>query len=328
VSSGRSVREYAREEVEAADSPWRRAAAASEQADPFSGGPEWQMSFHDAWAPTRRLRLVGDGESFVALAVRSIGTSLRIIEPIESYWCFGASLFGPNSDELLRRVLRQQRSQHALMLGGVPAEGARRGALVCALGSRAYVFFSGQTMLLTADLAGGVDGWLGRRSPRVRRNLRNAFRRAAARGVTFERVTPANAFQASSAYARMLDVERRSWKGIGRCGMAEPPSREFYGTLLRRLAATRSGRAVFARRGSRDIGFMLGGVANGVYRGQQFSFVDDEADASIGNLLQLEQVTWLGEEGVARYDMGPDMAYKRHWAEQTATIDTLLARFL
>ena len=129
-----------------------------------------------------------------------------------------------------------------------------------------------------------------------------------------------------AVYARVLDVERRSWKGLGRCGMAESPSREFYHVMLRRLGAARGGRVIFATHDGDDIGFIFGCVGSGVYRGQQFSFVDTWRPDSIGNLLQLEQLRWLCEEGVARYDMGPMMDYKRSWTEIHQRFDAVAMR--
>ena len=83
---------------------------------------------------------------------------------------------------------------------------------------------------------------------------------------------------------------------------------------------------MFAVRDGEDIGFVFGGVASGVYRGQQFSFVEAWRRASIGNLLQLEQVRWLCEEGVERYDMGPVMDYKRSWTETHRRFDAVALR--
>ena len=88
---------------------------------------------------------------------------------------------------------------------------------------------------------------------------------------------------------------------------------------------TGGARVIIARHSERDIGFIFGGVTNGIYRGQQFSFADAWRKASIGNLLQLEQIRWLCEEGATRYDMGPMMDYKRHWTEQRFRIE---ARFM
>ena len=63
-----------------------------------------------------------------------------------------------------------------------------------------------------------------------------------------------------------------------------------------------------------------------IYRGQQFSFDDEWRSASLGSLLQMQQLQWLCEEGVARYDMGPVMQYKHHWAEMQVRFDAIALR--
>ena len=88
---------------------------------------------------------------------------------------------------------------------------------------------------------------------------------------------------------------------------------------------------MFAKHDAIDIGFIFGGLcgakaAGNVYRGQQFSFADNWRKASLGNVLQLEQLRWLCEEQVARYDMGPLMDYKHHWTETEARIDAISMR--
>jgi CelD/BcsL family acetyltransferase involved in cellulose biosynthesis len=158
------------------------------------------------------------------------------------------------------------------------------------------------------------------------RNQEKEFRRAASEGIYFERYAPSSASEAEAIYSRIITVEFSSWKGIGHCGMAEPPSRQFYDIMLRRLSVSRQGRIIFARHEDKDIGFIFGGKAGNVYRGQQFSYADDWKSFSIGNLMQLEQIRWLCEEGAKRYDMGPlvgpRMGYKTHWTEKTMPIQT------
>jgi len=214
-----------------------------------------------------------------------------------------------------------------VLVSGLLERGALRRELVSTFADRFDFFALEPGVQVSASLAGGLDGYLSRRSGRLRRNLRAQARRARAAGVTFERVVPAGDDEAAATYRRMIAVERASWKGIGRCGMAEPPSLQFYDVMLRRLATSRAGRVMFARSGDGDdIGFIFGGLAEDVYRGQQFSFVEEWRDASIGNLLQLEQLRWLCEEGAARYDMGPRMDYKRHWTECETPMQAWLLR--
>ena len=120
--------------------------------------------------------------------------------------------------------------------------------------------------------------------------------------------------------------EEASWKGKGECGMTVMPSRFYYECMLRRLSVSGRARVIFARQGEHDIGYIFGSLADKVYRGQQFSYADDWKSFSIGNLLQLEQVKWLCEEHIERYDMGPMMEYKKHWTEIVRPIRALVLR--
>ncbi len=102
--------------------------------------------------------------------------------------------------------------------------------------------------------------------------------------------------------------------------MDQEPSTSFYKKMIHRLASTNSARIIFAKQGEQDIGYIFGGLAGRVYRGQQFSYANDWREYSIGNLLQSEKIQWLCEERCRRYDMGPvsgpKMEYKRHWTEK------------
>ncbi|MEZ6038176.1 MAG: GNAT family N-acetyltransferase [Planctomycetota bacterium] len=301
----------------ATERAWNAAARRSPQVDPFCCRSEWQLAFHEVFASERPLLFAGDADSCMVFAQVPLRGAM-LLAPIESSWQFGCPLLGPHALDVLERWLHDApgRDETRLLISGV----AERSALADGLRRRfadSHAFSLVHTdTACSASLDGGLDGYLARRSPGTRRNVRAAARRAAEHGVTFERAAPTDAATAQTIYARMLQVERRSWKGIGRCGMTVPPSRQFYAALLERMAASATARVMFARHEGVDIGFVFGGVADGCYRGQQFSYVEHWSPFSIGNLLQLEQLRWLGEEGAERYDMGPMMDYKRHWTEQ------------
>lgn len=235
---------------------------------------------------------------------------------------FGCPLLGPDPVDLLKQLLAEPTPDDAgtyVVLSGLHPDGALQRRLLRAFARRHQLVPLQPNAMCHASLDGGVEGFLSRRSGGFRRNLRAAERRAAAAGISFERHVPTDAPSAAATYERIVAVERGSWKGIGQCGMLETPMLQFYAAMLRRLAASGSGRVMFARHDGRDIGFIFGGLAAGrfgkVYRGQQFSYVEHWHHASIGNLLAIEQIRWLCEEGVERYDMGPEMAYKQHWTE-------------
>jgi len=96
--------------------------------------------------------------------------------------------------------------------------------------------------------------------------------------------------------------------------------------MLRRLGLSGMGRIIIAKHDGRDIGYMLGGITGRHYRGLQFSYAEDWSGYSIGNLMQLEKIKWLCEEGMTRYDMGQAMGYKVRWAELELKSENLLLR--
>jgi CelD/BcsL family acetyltransferase involved in cellulose biosynthesis len=65
-------------------------------------------------------------------------------------------------------------------------------------------------------------------------------------------------------------------------------------------------------------------VMAGEYRGLQFSYDADLAEFGIGGLLQYHQILELCAEGIARYDLGTEMDYKRRWAEDIMETEMLV----
>jgi CelD/BcsL family acetyltransferase involved in cellulose biosynthesis len=305
------------------------AAARTLQGDPFCCRTEWQFSYHEAFGPQRPLLLRTAGDGVVAFAQRDHARLGPLLEPIESQWFFGCPLLGADAVELLGALLDEEalrRTRPSVLLSGLLPGSPLLRNVGRAFRARYDVLQGRPQVLCSASLEGGFNGFLSRRSGRLRKRLGQAARRAAASGVRFERCLPRAVAEADAVYARMLAVERASWKGIGRCGMAQQPSLEFYQQMLRRLSASGAGRVMFARCDDRDVGFIFGGLAGAHYRGQQFSYAEDWRAYSIGNLLQQEQIRWLCEEGVAHYDMGPQMDYKPHWTEQEIGIEVRLLR--
>ncbi|MFO0690655.1 MAG: GNAT family N-acetyltransferase [Myxococcota bacterium] len=311
------------------DSFWNQAAGRSPQGDAFCCRTEWQLSLQEAFFPRRRLVFRRNETSLLALAERRYPDLGRILEPLDSLWMFGSPLLGPEALELLEALLAERRAAGepaTALVSGVLPDGPLRAALLRGFGPGFEIFRVKTVKVCCASLEGGLDGFLARRSRTLRKRLRQASRHAASHGLRFERVAPRSAAEADAAFARMLAVELQSWKGLAGRGMEEPTSSAFYAAMARRLAVSGSGRVIFARLDERDVGFIFGGLAGPIYRGQQFSYAEDHADWSIGNLLQQAQVAWLAEEGVVQYDLGPWMAYKDHWAERTVPMEVLLLR--
>jgi hypothetical protein len=312
------------------DSAWNLAVEPFVHGDPFCCRTEWQLSFHEAFAPDRKTYTREHNGSLISFAAHTKKGQSPQFEPIECSWLFGCPLLGKDALPLLAELIAQH-PKATVLISGMDVNSALTRKIITTFGMRHDVLHIASDSACRASLDGGIDGYLGRRSAKTRRGVRHAQRKAKDCGVYFERHAPENDADADQVYARILAVEGKSWKGIRNVGMNKPPSSNFYALMLRRMAAGSAGRVIFARHEDTDVGFIFGGLCGpnpqgNIYRGQQFSFVEDWRTASLGNLLQLEQLTWLCEEGVARYDMGPAMEYKHHWTEQQARLDAIALR--
>ena len=312
---------------------WTELGSDMRQIDPFACTPAWQLAYHDAFSPCQPLLIESDGKNLVAFTEFKDSRGRIFLLPIEHMWLSACPVLGQHGLLYLRSILGKcQKMYHGrmpcLVISGVQPDSMFEENLWKALHGSFIFRVHPLAEQRAASLDGGFDGYLSRRSANLRSKLKKAQRKAAGQGIVFERHVPRTAEEADMLYARMLDVELRSWKGIGECGMAETPSKEFYQNMLRRLAQLEGARIMFATHEGRDIGFIFGGLAKDVYRGQQFSYDDGWKNFSIGNLLQAEQIRWLCEEGILRYDMGmsgdPRMAYKQHWAEQKLMLRTFV----
>ncbi|GHU05017.1 hypothetical protein FACS1894205_4240 [Alphaproteobacteria bacterium] len=310
---------------------WKEAAIRTEQADPFCCTAAWQLSFHDAFSPKRRLFVKESSNGVLAFAEKIFTPEQIYLTPIEPLWFFGCPLLGEGSVSMLSEAMGAIEKTYApqfprIMISGIRPNSVLSRRLARAFSDRFDLFLHSMEVQCAASLAGGIDGFLSRRSANHRKKIKKESRKAQENGIYFERVVPSSPQESEAIYSRMLSVERASWKGTGRCGMAETPSRQFYGIMLQRLSVLKEARIVFAKQENEDIGFIFGGMAGNIYRGQQFSYDEKWEKFSVGNLMQQEQITWLCEEGAERYDMGPltgsRMGYKIHWTEEKLPIET------
>jgi hypothetical protein len=310
---------------------WSHLATHTRQQDPFCSSPNWQLSFHEAFSPQRQLLIRSGSGSLIAFAEKKFSPTNIYLTPIEPHWFFGNPLLGKNAVDLLADTLIDLSTHYKsvlpkILIGGIAPRGAVFKNLKKTLRGKFDFNKQSSGIQSSASLSGGIEGYLSRRSANHRRNLKKGTAKAKRIGLSFDRQKPATADDAKAIFERMIAVELTSWKGIGNCGMVGGSNEQFYRIMLKRLASSSDARVIFAKNKGRDIGFIFGGMAGNVYRGQQFSFDDDWRSASVGNLMQLEQIMWLCEEGAKRYDMGPflgqRMEYKRHWTERRYRIET------
>jgi hypothetical protein len=304
-----------------------REVAETPAIDRFCSSSAWILAAGAALMPPRSpFTFRGHAGYFAAMrGVHPAG--FPYIEPLELAWGLAAPLIGGDPSPLVDEVvalLASRRDWQLAILAGMTVTGPQRRALDATLPTRWERRRGQPTVRHVASLEGGVDGFLSRRSRDLRKSLRRAERAANVAGVTFEPARVTDPRQAEALYARIQAVEARSWKSHEGVGIHAGPMRAFYGAMLPRLCALGQQRTIFARAGDCDIGYILGAVMGDEYRGLQFSYDDDHAMLGIGSLLQVRQVHELVAEGVARYDLGTEMEYKRRWAEEIMETEMLV----
>jgi CelD/BcsL family acetyltransferase involved in cellulose biosynthesis len=303
-----------------------REVAATPAIDRFCSTAAWILAAASSLMPPRS-PFAFRGEHGYFAAMRGVHPAgFPYVEPVELAWGLASPLIGRDPDALANdvvAVLAARRDWQLAILSGITADGPQRRALERALPPRWERRRGTPTVRHVASLEGGVDGFLSRRSRELRKSIRKSLRAAATGGVTFESVRVAEA-EADALYDRIQTVERSSWKARDGVGISAGPMRAFYGEMLPRLCATKQQRTMFARKDDRDIGYILGAVFEGEYRGLQFSYDDEHAQFGLGGLLQYQQVVELCAEDVARYDLGTEMDYKRRWAEAIMETEMLV----
>jgi len=288
---------------------------ASRGVDRFCSSSEWALAAHAAWSRGKPT-WIAKGEEGYGVLVRHGDLLLGF----DVAWGFSCPLVGADPAALSEAFAAAvaEAPWEALLLPGIRPGSALSRAVITTFGRDHEMRRGPPLRRWVASLEGGVLGFLSRRDRKLRSNLRRAARRARSESVTFE---PGDAHDGAATVRRAVEVERRSWKGPACTGLLVPDMRVFYDGLCERLAAGGRLRALFARRGGEDVGYILGGVRDGLYRGFQFSFDERLQHVSLGSLLQLEQIAALAAEGVETYDMGIDLPYKRWWAD--GPVDTV-----
>ena len=303
---------FTAEDLPALARPWDDAVALTPDIDAFCSSTVWSFSaacsFSDAGSPV----LVGDGQALCGLRLVPGPDGSRVLVGLDPIWGFASPLVGPPpaAAAMLAARLSLEPFDFAVVTGQ-RRDSPLAAWIVRQLGDHFRLLHGPVQERLRIDLADGVDGWLARRSPRFRQRARQLRRRDD--GITFLDVS---ALPPDDLLDRVVGVEERSWKGREATGLASPDLADFYRQVAWRLAAREQLRAIIARRDDVDVGYILGGVRDDLYRGLQLSYVEGVRELAVGHRLQLAQLHHLEAEGVVTYDLGMDMAYKRRWADR------------
>ncbi len=316
------------EDLDAAAGDYDAAVAASAYIDRFCSSSAWVLPAVRALMDERAPWIHRDADAWVAMMRGRHDRGFRYVEPLEATWGLSSPVVGVDgaaASELLAELARAtERTWDVMVLSGVLDAAPWKRPLLALLAQRYDVRMGGVTQRHVASLAGGLDGYMSRRTRNFRRSVTRAVRRVRDAGIALELV--ADASDPDALYARVQDVEARSWKGHAKIGIDVGRMRDFYALMTRRLAASGRLRLLFARRDDRDVAYVLGGVLGDTYRGLQFSFDASLSELGLGNACQHEQIRLLCDEGVGRYDLGTTgIGYKTRWAEDTEDSTVLIA---
>ncbi len=316
------------DDLEREAAAYDEAVAATRGIDRFCSSSPWILGAHAAWG--QRLRpWIRRGEHGYFAFLRHVEAGIRLLVSFDTMWGFSSPVVGPDPARLASDLAIAcaggdgDDGWDIALVSGLDPEGPLLRALFETLGPRHRLGRGPILRRWIASLDGGLDGFLSRRTRKFRGNVRRARSRASAAGVTVE---PAGDLGAEAILARVLDIERRSWKGPAGTGLISPDILAFYRGMLGRLEGTGQTRVTFARREGRDVGYILGAVQGETYRGFQFSYDADVSELSIGSLLQIAAIEGLAADGIIRYDLGIDLDYKRHWGDSTFDTLTLAIR--
>lgn len=319
-------------ELDAASAAFDEAVRRTPAIDRFCSSSDWILPARALVPPPApdepaREPFIHRGDEGFTAFVRSTGPDgLRFLQPLEAMWGLACPIVGPDPVALVEALageLRRDARWDVLLVCGVPTDSLLEDALLQLLGARYEARLGEPTARCIASLDGGAEAFLARRSPNFRRSLRRAERDAADAGISFAPFVAASEADAEAAYERVLAVEARSWKGLAGSGITSPEMQAFYRAMVPRLARREALCLSFAQKDGRDVGFILGGLFDDVYRGLQFSFDDEYRDIGLGNVAQWTTIQSLAPAGITIYDLGTDREYKRRWADELMTTQTL-----
>lgn len=305
-----------------------RKVAATPDIDRFCSSTAWVIpaarafhADHDPW-------VFGVDGGYVALAVGRSPAVGRYLAPLECMWGLACPFVGADQAAIAEAACESfahgEAEWDTLWLSGIPRNSRLFGELVRLLAPRHRLGLGPRTKRHVADLEGGYEAYLSRRSAKFRANLRREVRAARREGIGFERLArPLEGSEAESLYERIIAIEQRSWKGITGQGIEDGAMYEFYRRMVPHLAARGALRVVFATRDGQDLAYVFGGVMGDTYRGLQASFAEPWRPFGLGNVVQAEMIRWLCEGPVRWYDMGTDLSYKTRWSEPGLTTVTL-----
>lgn len=292
--------------------------AADQRIDPVCSTSKWILPAAAAFAASAEPRVFAGNAGYLALLEHDAPNG-PVLTGFDSIWGFATPLIGRDPALAVQAFgeIMASLDFYAVSLSGIDATGP----LFAPLQALGPVGFNETADRMVADLSGGFDDWLDRRSPRFRRSLRAAAHRASREGLQIETVAPSDS---ALALQRVLAIEAQSWKAEAGSGLIGTDLGWFTQTMSRRFAASERLHTHIAVLHGRDVGYVIGGSVGTRYRGFQQSFVNDLRHLSIGKVLQMHNIEACAAAGIETYDMGMRMAYKESYSDRAESTISLI----
>ncbi len=311
-----------------------REVARTQDIDRFCSASCWVIPAFEALSPDHELWVweASKSEGFVALCKGSHPRVGRYLQPLEASWGLASPIIGEDVVGVTREFVNEARQiatkWDILFLTGVSEDSRQFEELVRGFQADHFMGIGPSMGRQYASLEGGVEGFLSRRSSKFRANIRRALRDADEAGIKFQYLANfEDEADCDRVFDRIIRVERESWKGRQGVGIASGRMYEFYKRMLPCLAEKNGLRVIFATLDDADIAYCFGGLFQQTYRGLQMSYHQSYRDHSPGNLVQIEMIRHLYQEGVEVYDMGQSMDYKASWTdEEFETVAVIVRR--
>ena len=300
-------------------STWEEAAAKLDPGDQFCSSPYWCVPFVQAFRSDSDIVVYQNSQDLGVFTEENLRDGVHYL-PAETMWMFGTPVLSVHPSVFLREFCafsrRGQKGVRIVSLTGI----YRESELLKDDFWRKYPHWEHPAIVRrVADLEGGVDGFLGRRSKNFRSRLRRTIKKANSEQIITEfmphRADPPTA---QALLKRVMNLEAQSWKGIAGMGVDRGEMARFYKAMIPMLAQSGRLRGLFLKRGDQDLAYLLGATFGATFRGLQFSFLEQEQQG-LGNVAQFFMIEAMVEEGFRFYDFGQDMSYKARWAELEVT---------
>lgn len=288
--------------------------------DRYCSSTRWMLPAYEAFSTNESILGIDlDGGSAI-FQESTLKSGHRALLPLEAIWQLGCPVAATHPRDAMKSfvetlLVNAKSWDFALLCGIEPTSVLRH-----AFNEQCKRTLTRFRRLQDAErdiihLHDGDVGWLARRSAGFRAKLRRACRQSDDAGISFLTLNPVGEEAGRACFARLLDIERTSWKAEENTGLLGEPMRTFTQGVLLDAAMRSELYVIIARQAGVDVGFVYGALFDQCYRGLQMTYAGSCASMSLGNVLQYRMIQWMTNADCLEYDLGSALPYKARWSD-------------